>query len=137
MIRLACFFLLYNFLNFVDIGASPGTVAIGYVTMYETKVQENLQLADTLKGQNIFPQPFSSQILIKKSPKGGHSISGHLQLADRFVCTKWSKTYFKIELVSDMKIQITSVFKPCISNIFLFCFPNYLYKILAFPLPSR
>ena len=47
-----------------------------------------------ISGQNIFPWLFSSQILIKKSPKGGHSINGHLHLADKIFCTEWSKTYF-------------------------------------------
>ena len=47
-----------------------------------------------ISGQNIFPQLFSSQILIKKSSKGGHSISGHLHLADKNGCTEWSKPYF-------------------------------------------
>ena len=47
-----------------------------------------------INGQNIFPRPFSGQILTKKSPKGGHSIRGHLHLADKNFCTEWSKTYF-------------------------------------------
>ena len=98
-----------------------------------------------ISGQNIFPRPFPSQILIKKSPKGGHPISGHLHLADKNFCTEWSLTYFfpsnqrtsRVKLISDMKIQVMSVFKPFISNIFSFCFPNFLYKFLAFPLPGQ
>ena len=46
-------------------------------------IQYNLQLTDTLKGGNleladnfIFPGRF--QVLIKKFPKGGHSISGQI-----------------------------------------------------------
>ena len=105
-----------------------------------------------ISGQNIFPRPFPSQILIKKSPKGGHSISGHLHLADKNFCTEWSKTCFfslqladtKGDLVSDIKKQVISDFKLFISTIFVFfskfCLQRFSFSLIqltGFPGPVK
>ena len=71
-----------------------------------------------ISGQNIFPRPFPSQILIKKSPKGGHSISGQ-----KFLHGMVKNLFFSLQLadteeniVPDIKIQEISDFKPFISS---------------------